>query len=81
MTLSEYFDPYNDEHIKAYYHLIIEGVFPNSFTQEIKDNNIEINPPWHELIQFKMTRCWVYYRMELIKCKLEELNSSPQLQV
>jgi hypothetical protein len=54
MKITEFFDPYNMEHIKVYKELITHGFLPNGFAPE----DIEYDNAWQVLIAFKMAGAW-----------------------
>lgn len=54
MKITEFFDPYNMEHIKAYEEMLIHGFLPNGFAPE----DIEYDNAWQVLIAFKMAGAW-----------------------
>lgn len=57
MTLTEYFDPYNIDHIKAYRHLEKYGFWPEDFIPE----DIEIENNWQISLLNKMAKAWIHY--------------------
>lgn len=54
MTIVEYFDPYNIEHLKAYKHLHDVGYWPVGFV-----NNLEIHDYWSHNIDRKIIDAWI----------------------
>ena len=64
MVFSEWFDPYNIEHIKAYKHLQDKGLWPEGFVPA----EIEMDNRWQFKIWAKMADCWIRY----IVCEKEE---------
>jgi len=55
MNITDFFDPYNMEHIKAYQHLIDKGSWPKGFVPE----NVEYGAQSQINIAFKMSKVWV----------------------
>jgi hypothetical protein len=55
MTIYEFFDPYNMDHIEAYQHLGKTGHWPEGFLPE----NIEIAPLWQIRILEKLANAWI----------------------
>ena len=63
MNLSDFFDPYNIEHIKAYKHLQNKGAWPKEFFDKVKEN-IAADPHWYLSISMKMSNAWVKHSLE-----------------
>ena len=55
MEITEFFDPYNMEHIKAYKTLMEKGTGPANFLPE----GIIFSIAWHEVLTHKMANAWV----------------------
>jgi len=55
MTLTEFFDPYSVEHLKAYRHLEKVGTWPPGFIPEKTD----VEPYWQVSISNKMAKAWI----------------------
>lgn len=55
MKITEFFNPYNLEHIKAYKHLITHSAWQEGFLPE----DIEYDACWQAIIAFKMANVWV----------------------
>ena len=55
MTIEDFFDPYNEEHLKAYRHLQMKGTWPEGFIPE----DISFSPSWLAKLTSKMTDCWI----------------------
>lgn len=55
MKITEFFNPYNMEHIKAYKHLLTYGFWPERFLLA----NIEYSTGWQAVLAFKMADVWV----------------------
>jgi hypothetical protein len=53
--LVDWFDPHNQEHLKAWKHLTQEGVWPEGFIPE----GMSINPYWIIQITAKLADCWL----------------------
>ncbi len=60
MLMSDWFDPQNVEHLKAYKHLCKTGTWPAHFLP----NNIEIKPLCSTLIRSKLADEWVKHKLE-----------------
>ena len=58
MNISEFFDPYNDEHIKAYVYLTKNGFWPENFIPE----NCKMSNIWQLEVMNKMVDAWVKYK-------------------
>ena len=56
-SFTEWFNPYKNEHIKAYRVLQNTGMWPTDFLPM----NIYIEPNWQSIIAFKMANCWIKY--------------------
>jgi len=52
MTLSEFFDPYNIEHLKSFKHLEETGTWPNEFFDSMETDVIQ-DAHWFITIQTK----------------------------
>jgi hypothetical protein len=59
MTIVEFFDPHDIKHIKAYENVMNTGAWPKGFLPV----GIEIPPMWNPLLAYKMTECWVEYKL------------------
>jgi hypothetical protein len=55
MQITEFFNPYNMEHIKAYKHSTVHGSWPEGFIAERYDYPVA----WQAIIAFKMANVWV----------------------
>jgi hypothetical protein len=60
MTIYDWFDPDNIDHIKAYNELQTNGVWPKGFIP----NNVTLGPMWHINIAFILADRWVKYMLE-----------------
>jgi len=60
-TFTEWFDPHNIEHIKAYRHLQQEGAWPSTF---IKPSSALLETNWQILLAFKMANEWVKWKLQ-----------------
>lgn len=58
MTIIEFFDPYNIEHLKAFKYLMDTEIWPIDFYEEIPDN-IEFPVNWKIILAGEMAYCWV----------------------
>jgi len=63
MTLSEYFDPHNINHLKAYKHLCHCGTLTPEFCDEIDDAGIVQEIGWQMGIAAKMADEWVKFKL------------------
>jgi len=63
MNTSDFFDPYNIEHIKAYEHLKKNGAWPKEFFDKAKEQ-IHEDPHWYLSIQIKMANAWMKHSLE-----------------
>lgn len=57
MKITEFFNPYNMEHIKAYKYLSIHGFWQEGFLPE--DIEYANNSTWQAVLAFKMADVWV----------------------
>lgn len=57
--ISEWFDPCNMEHLKAYSFLEDNGFWPDNFI--LKD--LKMDADWQYLIRFKMAEAWLNYKL------------------
>jgi hypothetical protein len=55
MTIVQWFDPENIQHIKAYKHLMVTGVWPEGFIPR----GIEFPPTWQIELIGKMANLWI----------------------
>jgi hypothetical protein len=60
MTIIEFFDPNNIEHIKAFVHLQNTGIWPNYFIT----TDITFPLLWQTTLMSKMTDKWVEYKLK-----------------
>ena len=60
MTIIDFFDEYNVEHLAAYKHLSETGSWPESFIPD----NCEITPSWPYHITSKMANAYVQLGIE-----------------
>lgn len=67
MTLLEWFNPQNIEHLKAYVALSKTGHWPENFLPP----NIEIPAMWHVSLLNKIAEQWIKYKLA-IKCRCGE---------
>lgn len=80
MKISEYFDPENIDHLKAWNHLSMKGAWPVGFLPD----DIEIEPMWAYVVSFKMAKVYVKEKLgeekedskiELTKRQRELMNA------
>lgn len=57
ISIVDWFDPYNREHLTAYRHLCDTGMWPENFISE----NIYLPPGWQVFIVNKMSDAWLEY--------------------
>lgn len=55
MVLTDWFDPYNMTHIRAWQHVSQTGAWPEGFIPE----DVEVNRLWQVTIPAKMADAWV----------------------
>lgn len=60
LNFSDWFDPYNIEHIKAYKYLHTKGQWPKNFIPE----NCVINNYWESFVKTKIIDAWIEYKLE-----------------
>ena len=53
-NFSDWFDPNNMDHMRAYKHLQKTGVWPSDFVPK----NVEMNSNWCTLISYKIADAW-----------------------
>ena len=56
VLITQWFNVYNREHIKAYKHLQETGMWPIDFIPE----NVVITSKWQIILMMKMVDAWVY---------------------
>jgi len=59
MTIVDFFDPNDIEHIKAYRHLELTGTWPEDFLP----NSAEFFPGWQIAIEMKLASAYVNYML------------------
>lgn len=57
MTIIDFFDPHNQEHIEAYAHLCFVGVWPEWFVLD----EVTFPQMWTVLLANKLADCWVQH--------------------
>jgi hypothetical protein len=60
MTIYDWFDPDNKDHIKGYNELQDTGMWPKGFIP----NNVTLVPNWHVIIPFMLADRWVKHMLE-----------------
>ena len=55
MTISEFFDEYNVEHLAAYNYLDEHGHWPEGFLPD----DLEFDGTWHHTISYRMAKAYV----------------------
>jgi len=55
LTIAEFFNPYDSDHLAAYQYLAENGAWPEGFLPE----GIEFSPLWQMEIANEMTRAWL----------------------
>ena len=63
MTIVDFFDIHDFEHIKAWKHLCEHGQWPEGFIPE----GTVFQPMWQVLLADKMADAWVLYQYQLAK--------------
>ncbi len=61
--LSNYFDPYNKTHIKAWAQLRRTGVWPKWFVSQLDGKGINIDQWWENSLRTRMAEAWVQHVM------------------
>lgn len=64
--LSNWFDPYNIGHVKAWKELRDTGVWPSWFTDLLKESGISIDRYWDITIKSRMCDAWVNYALKVV---------------
>jgi len=62
-SFTEWFDPYNDTHLRAYFMLQTTGMWPTYFLPV----SIYMEPSWQAILAFKMANCWIDHKLNLPK--------------
>lgn len=62
MTIIDFFDPHNIEHLKAYRHLTQTGMWPKGFIPE--SVSFDRNPTWFVSVVSKMAEEWVRSKLD-----------------
>lgn len=66
MSIVDYFDPHDSDHIVAYDELRTNGSWPEWFYKEIKSNNLSLPSNWHFEITCKMADAWIDRKLSKI---------------
>ncbi|KKN08299.1 hypothetical protein LCGC14_1058110 [marine sediment metagenome] len=66
MTIDEFFNPYDLEHIAAYKHLCDTGSWPEGFIPDSVDTRMESSPAWQIAIVAQLATCWVTHMSIMI---------------
>ena len=53
--ITEWFDPYNNDHLRAWDHLATTGTWPEGFIPK----HVVLTPNWQVKIAFAMAKAWV----------------------
>lgn len=64
MDLTDFFDPYNIEHVKAYKCVMETGVWPVEFNKEMEEKGIKRGYTWQVGIAMKIADAWVKEKTE-----------------
>lgn len=59
LNFSDWFDPYNEEHLKAYNHLHSKGWWPENFIP----NDVVMDNYWELFIKTKIINAWLNYKL------------------
>ena len=59
MKLSDYFDPYKQEHLEMFNKFTIYGVMPHEFKLLMADQSIAEDYMWYIIAVQKMAKAWV----------------------
>jgi len=63
MNIQEWFNPENEEHLKAYLHLEKTGCWPKGFIPD----NMDFSPCWQVRLIDKMANLWIESQLKLKK--------------
>lgn len=63
LTITDFFDPHNLDHIKAYSVLMDSGIWPNGFISE----DTVFPSGWQCFLALKMTDAWMEYSLAQIR--------------
>ena len=63
MNISDFFDPYNMDHIEAYHHLCQTGMWPKGFIPE--ELKLEFESSWQFIIMNKLAEAWVGHMLTI----------------
>lgn len=63
MNITEFFDPHDPKHIKAYRHLEETGYWPKGFVPA----ETEMLANWQIALVAKMANCWVEYQLQIAR--------------
>ena len=64
MNTSEFFDPYNIGHMKAFQHMQKTGAWPKEFFDKVKEQ-VHEDPHWYVTIQMKMANAWLKHSLSM----------------
>jgi len=64
MNLSDYFDPYNRDHLSAWRHLCEHHMWTHEFWAEVEANSLTIDNGWQFVIVDKIAEAWVKHMLE-----------------
>jgi|GEM_PF-3884640 len=56
MKMTDFFDPLNIDHLRAYKNLQLKGTWPEDF---VPWDDVEFEPNWQMMLQSKMADLWV----------------------
>lgn len=59
MTIVEFFDPLDIQHVRAYDYLCNNAIWPEEFHKMLKDEGIEFPSAWQGSLAFKMADAWI----------------------
>lgn len=59
MSIVDWFDPHNREHLEAWIHLEEQGVWPEGFIPK----EVTFGPTWVVEIGIKMAHCWISHAL------------------
>jgi hypothetical protein len=63
ISIYDWFDPHNMEHLRAYSTLQTTGCWPKDFIPDY----VELGAGWHMLLMAKMTDAWVEAKLKEIQ--------------
>jgi hypothetical protein len=65
LTIVDFFDPKNIEHLIAFREMQNTGIWPRWFWDWVEKNECEIPPMWHLMIAMKITNEYIKEKLDL----------------